>query len=89
MKESFVKLIGIGLGFPMTRISFDMISAVDAVTVYEKKCYFCRTYELVNCKTEEAYPLAVCSESYNFPDEVTIHPYNSLLKWAFGTVESE
>ncbi|WP_171683661.1 4'-phosphopantetheinyl transferase family protein [Paenibacillus planticolens] len=89
MKESFVKLMGTGLGFPMTKISFDMISAVDAVTVYEKKCYFCRTYELVRFKTEEAYPLAVCSESYNFPDEVTILPYNSLLKWAIGTVESE
>ncbi|UKS26672.1 4'-phosphopantetheinyl transferase superfamily protein [Paenibacillus sp. HWE-109] len=77
MKESFVKMIGLGLGCPLTSVSFVMISHQDAFTVYEEQGYFCRVYELAS-----SYPLAVSCADYRFPDQVTILPFERLLHWA-------
>ncbi|MEC0231014.1 4'-phosphopantetheinyl transferase family protein [Paenibacillus alba] len=77
MKESFVKMIGLGLACPLTSVSFAMISHQDAFTMYEDQGYFCRLYELESC-----YPLAVSCMDYTFPDKVTILPFEQLLHWA-------
>lgn len=88
MKESFSKLIGVGLGYPFTEASFEKFTASEAVTYYENKCYFCRTYALDTLRSDKPYHLAVCSEAYNFPDELTILPFDNLMIWALGAAKS-
>lgn len=88
MKESFSKLIGVGLGYPFTEASFDKFTANEAVTFYENQCYFCRTYVLETMSSDKPYHLAVCSEAYNFPDELTILPFDNLMIWALGAAKN-
>lgn len=88
MKESFSKLIGVGLGYPFTEASFDKFTANEAVTFYENQCYFSRTYVLEAMNSDKPYHLAVCSEVYNFPDELTILPFDDLMIWALGAAEN-
>ncbi|MBA2943879.1 4'-phosphopantetheinyl transferase superfamily protein [Paenibacillus sp. CGMCC 1.16610] len=87
MKESFVKLIGVGLGYPFAKVSFHEFSASEAVTFYEYKCYFCKTYLLETLSGNKPYHVAVCSETYNFPDELTILPFDNLIRWARGATK--
>lgn len=88
MKESFAKLIGVGLGYPFTEASFDKFTASEAVNIYQNKCYFCKTFVLEELSSDKPYHLAVCSEAYNFPDELTILPFDNLIIWALGAAKS-
>ncbi|MZQ85155.1 4'-phosphopantetheinyl transferase superfamily protein [Paenibacillus sp. 5J-6] len=88
MKESFSKLIGVGLGYSFAEASFDKFTASEAVTLYENKCYFCKTYVLETMSCDKPYHMAVCSEAYNFPNELTLLPFDNLKIWALGAAKS-
>lgn len=76
MKESYIKYIGKGFSLPLNSFSVDFESKPIRVLDADKKrtAAFIKQY-----KTDDLYKLAVCSNSYEFCDNIIELKYNELF----------
>ena len=86
LKESFIKVTGIGMSFPMKRVEFTIGEEVTVSQDWNDKKYLAKIYEIsAETVTNGRYELAVCTEAK--PSEYLtwyrLKPKGNIIKVSF------